>query len=95
MQIPIPIVQHGGTTVGTVTINPRYNDSTAHTALFDSSDDYAPTAAGGGNAYVDLGLPMFPHHSSWYNKVHDSNYGRRTGAGTAISDIIMGTNRCG
>jgi len=87
MQIPIPIVQHAAINVGTITINPRYNDSTAHTALFDSSDDYAPSAASGGNAYVDIALPMFPHHSSWYNKVHDSNYGRRTGAGTAIDDI--------
>ncbi len=87
MQIPIPIVQHASINVGTITINPRYNDSTAHTALFDSADDYAPTAASGGNAYIDIALPMFPHHSTWYNKVHDSNYGRRTGAGTAIGDI--------
>lgn len=87
MQIPIPIVQHSATNVGTITINPRYNDSTAHTSLFNSSDDYAPTAAGGGNAYVDISLPMFPHHGSWMNKVHDSNYGRRTGTGTAIDDI--------
>lgn len=87
MQIQIPLVQHGSTTVGTITVNPRYNDSTAHTALFDSSDDYAPSAAGGGNAYVDITLPMFPHHSTWYNKTHDNNYGRRTNAGTAIGDI--------
>jgi len=87
MQIPVPIVQHASINVGTITINPRYNDSTAHTALFDSADDYAPSAASGGNAYIDIALPMFPHHGSWYNKVHDSNNGRRTGNGTAISDI--------
>lgn len=87
MQIPIPIVQHSATNIGTITINPRWNDSTAHTKLFNSSGDYAPGAAAGGNAYVDISLPMFPHHDSWYNKVHDSNNGRRAGTGTAISDI--------
>jgi hypothetical protein len=87
MHIPIPIVQHSATNIGTITINPRWNDSTAQTKLFDSSVDYAPGAAAGGNAYVDISLPMFPHHDSWMNKVHDSNYGRRTGTGTAISDV--------
>lgn len=88
MQIQIPIVQHAATNVGTVTINPRYNDSTADTKLFSSSGDYAPSAAVGGNAYVDLDLPMFPHHSNWYNNTHDSNSGRRNGnSTTAISDI--------
>jgi hypothetical protein len=88
MQIPIPIVQHASTTIGTITLNPRYNDSTADTKLFDSAGDYAPGAAAGGGAYVDLTLPMFPHHGTWYNNTHDSNYGRRNGnAGTAIGDI--------
>ena len=87
MQIPIPIVQHSANNVGTITINPRYNDSTADTKLFTSSGDYTPTAASGGSAYVDIALPMFPHHSSWYNYTHDSNYGRRNNNGTAISDI--------
>ncbi len=88
MQIQIPIVEHAATTVGTITLNPRYNDSTADTKLFNSSGDYAPGAAAGGNAYVDLALPMFPHHGTWYNNTHDSNSGRRNGnAGTAIGDI--------
>jgi hypothetical protein len=88
MQIQIPIVQHASTTVGTVSLNPRYNNSTADTKLFDSAGDYAPSAAAGGNAYVDLALPMFPHHGTWYNNTHDSNSGRRNGnAGTAIGDI--------
>lgn len=88
MQIPIPIVQHAATTVGTITINPRYNNSTADTKLFTSAGDYAPGAAAGGNAYVDLTIPMFPHHSTWYNNTHDSHYGRRNGnSGTAIGDI--------
>jgi len=88
MHIQIPIVQHAATTVGTITLNPRYNDSTADTKLFTSAGDYTPTAAGGGNAYVDLTIPMFPHHSTWYNNTHDSNFGRRNGnSGTAIGDI--------
>ena len=86
--IPIPIVQHSATNIGTIAINPRWNDSTAHTKLFDSAGDYAPGAAAGGNAYIDISLPMFPHHSNWYNYTHDSHYGRRNGSsGTAISDI--------
>jgi hypothetical protein len=88
MQIPIPIVQHGAVNVGTITLNPRYNNSTADTKLFNSGGDYVPGAAAGGNAYVDLILPMFPHHGTWYNNTHDSNSGRRSGnAGTAIGDI--------
>ena len=87
MQIPIPIVQHGSATIGTITLNPRWNDTNADNFTFDSSDDYAPTAAAGGSAYVDLVLPMFPHHTSWYNYTHDSNLGRRDNNGTAISDI--------
>jgi hypothetical protein len=87
MQIPIPIVQRASPNIGTITLNPRYNNSTAHTKLFDSAGDYAPGAAAGGNAYIDLTLPMFPHHSTWYNKTHDTNNGRRTNAGTAIGDI--------
>lgn len=88
MQIPIPIVQHASITIGTITVNPRYNDSTADTKLFTSAGDYTPAAAAGGNAYVDITLPMFPHHSNWYNNTHDSNYGRRNGnSGTAIGDI--------
>ena len=73
--------------IGTITVNPRYNNSTADTKLFDSAGDYAPSAAAGGNAYVDITLPMFPHHSTWYNNTHDTNSGRRTNAGTAIGDI--------
>lgn len=87
MQIQIPIVQHAATTVGTITLNPRYNNSTADTKLFDSAGDYTPGAASGGSAYVDIALPMFPHHSTWYNNLHDSNSGRRSNAGTAIGDI--------
>ena len=87
MQIPIPIIQHAATTVGTVTVNPRWNDSTADTFTFSSAGDYTPAAASGGNAYVDISLPMFPHHSTWYNNTHDTNYGRRDGSGTAIGDI--------
>lgn len=88
MQIPIPIVQHASTTIGIITLNPRYNNSTADTKLFDSYGDYTPVAAAGGNAYVDLTLPMFPHHTGWYNHTHDSNFGRRNGnSETAISDI--------
>ena len=88
MQIPIPIVQHGAANIGTITVNPRYNDSTADTKLFSSAGDYTPAAAAGGNAYVDITLPMFPHHGNWYNNTHDSNSGRRNGnSTTAISDI--------
>jgi hypothetical protein len=88
MQIPIPIVQHATNNIGTITVNPRYNNSTADTKLFDSPGDYAPSAASGGNAYVDITLPMFPHHGTWYNNTHDSSFGRRNGnAGTAIGDI--------
>ena len=86
--IPIPIVQHASINIGTIIVNPRYNNSTADTKLFDSAGDYAPSAAAGGNAYIDITLPMFPHHSSWYNNTHDSSFGRRNGnSGTAISDI--------
>jgi hypothetical protein len=87
MQIPIPIVQHASATIGTITLNPRYNDSTADTKLFSSAGDYTPAAAGGGSAYVDISLPMFPHHSTWYNNLHDTNSGRRSNAGTAIGDL--------
>ena len=88
MQIPIPLVQHAATTVGTIIVNPRYNDSTADTKLFSSAGDYTPSAAAGGNAYVDITLPMFPHHSNWYNNTHDTSAGRRNGtSATAISDI--------
>jgi hypothetical protein len=88
MQIQIPIVEHAATTVGSITINPRYNNSTADTKIFNSAGDYAPSAAAGGAAYVDLSLPMFPHHGTWYNNTHDSNSGRRNGnSGTAIGDI--------
>lgn len=87
-QLQVNLVQHAATTVGTVTINPRWNDSTADSFTFDSVDDYAPSAAAGGNAYYDFELPMYTHTTNWYNYTHDNNAGRRSAtSATAISDI--------
>lgn len=86
--LQVNLVQHSSTVVGTITLNPRWNDSTADSFSFSSSGDYAPAAAGGGNAYYDIDLPMFTHTTNWYNYTHDSNVGRRlNSSATAISDI--------
>lgn len=89
MGLQVNLVQHAATQVGTITIDPRYNDSTADSFSFSNSGDYAPAAASGnGNAYVDIELPMFTHSTNWYNNTHDSNVGRRSGTSeTAISDL--------
>lgn len=87
MQLQINLVEHGTTQVGTVTIDPRWNDSTAESFTFSNSGDYAPTAASGNQAWYDFTLPMYGHRGSWYNHTHDTNYGRRDSSSTAISDI--------
>lgn len=87
MGLQVNLVQHAATQVGTVTINPRWNDSTADSFSFSNSGDYAPAAAAGGNAYYDLELPMFTHSVDWYTHTHDTNVGRRDGGSTAISDL--------
>lgn len=88
MGLQVNLVQHAATQVGTITIDPRYNDSTADSFSFSNSGDYAPAAASGnGNAYYDLELPMFTHSVEWYNNTHDTNVGRRADSTTAISDL--------
>lgn len=89
MDLQVNLVQHSPTIVGTITIDPRYNDSTADSFSFTSSGDYAPAAASGnGNAYYDIDLPMFTHSTNWYNYTHDNNSGRRSSSSaTAISDL--------
>lgn len=65
---------------GVVTVYPRYNTSTADTFTFSSSGDYAPTAAAGGDAFIDF---TFDLHNislgqSWFNQLYTStDFGRR------------------
>jgi hypothetical protein len=88
MGLQVNLVQHVATRVGTITLDPRYNDSTADNFSFSTSGDYAPSSASGGNpAYVDLDLSMFTHSVNWYNHTHDTNVGRRNGSDNAISDL--------
>jgi hypothetical protein len=87
--LPIWMVHNTPTLPGATTIYPRYNNSTANTFTFTSSEDYAPAAAigGGNNAYADFAFQVNPGNASWYNQVWDNNVGRRIGTATALGDL--------
>lgn len=84
--IPIWMVQNHSI-VSPITLYPRWRDSTADSFTFSQAGDYNPTAAAGGNAYVDIYFTSYPGISPWYNDVYDNLVGRRSGGGNSLNDV--------
>jgi len=85
--LPIFLQERTNPIAGTITIKPRYNDSTANNFTFSAAGDYEPTAATGGDAWYDFPFSCYPGHSQWYSEVYDNLAGRRSGSGSSFADL--------
>lgn len=85
--LPIFLQERTAPIAGAVTILPRYNNATANTFTFSTSGDYAPTAAGGGDAWYDFPFSCYPGQTGWYSDVYDNLAGRRSGQGNSFGDV--------